>query len=93
MLGAMKVNTLFLRAKKRDYFDVYAIYKSGFSLEMLFEFSASTFPGVTRKLFATAPLFIEDIEDEGIDYLKPNQKITLKEIEAYFRLALQQFRV
>lgn len=93
LLAAMKVNTLFLRAKKRDYFDLFAIHSNGTSLERLFELSSSHFPGLTRKLFSTALVFIEDIQDESIDYLKPKQNVSLEKIQAHFKLALQKFKV
>ncbi len=84
LLSAMKVNTLFMRAKFRDYYDLYVINKESFTLPEIFGFSQKLLPGVTAKLFQNALIFISDIEDDSIKHLKPKYNVTLKKIAAYF---------
>lgn len=50
-LSAMKVNVLFLRAKYRDYYDLYFLSKEVHSLQQIFELSKNIVEGVTYKLF------------------------------------------
>ncbi len=87
----MKVKTLFMRPKKRDYFDLYSIVKSGMSLSEIYAESSTHFKGLTPKLFVTALTFIEDIEDENIDYLTSGEKSTLLEIQGFFKKELATF--
>lgn len=39
---------------------------------------------MTYKLFITALLYVDDIEDDDIDYLEPREKITKKAIRDFF---------
>ena len=84
ILSVMKVNTLFLRAKYRDYYDLYVINKTLYSLEELFNFSKKILPGITVKLFQNALIFVSDIEDDSIKHLKPKYKISIKKIASHF---------
>lgn len=84
LLTAMKVNTLFMRAKYRDYYDLYVINKELYSLQKTFDFSKKLLPGITVKLFQNALIFIADIEDDSIKHLKPKYKVTIKKIAAHF---------
>ncbi len=84
LLAAMKVNTLFLRAKYRDYYDLYVINKELFDLDELYLLSKKMLPGITVKLFHNALIFTNDIEDDSIKHLKPKHKITIKKIAAHF---------
>ena len=79
----MKTNTLFLRAKYRDYYDLYFLAHH-LSLRQIFEMSKDILSGINLKLFVTALTFIDDIEDEKLDYLKPEKKLSLKEIREFF---------
>jgi predicted nucleotidyltransferase component of viral defense system len=83
-LAVMKVNTLFLRAKYRDYYDLYVINKEVYTLNELFELSKKNISGITVKLFQNALIFISDIEDDSIKHLKPKYKILIKKIAAHF---------
>ena len=82
-IAIMKTNVLFLRAKYRDYYDLYFLSKN-FSLKQIYKLSENILDGINFKLFITALVFIDDIEDEDIDYLKPQENITLKDIQTYF---------
>ncbi len=84
LLSAMKVNTLFMRAKYRDYYDLYVINKELYTLQEIFNFSKKLLPGITMKLFQNALIFTADIEDDTINHLKPKYKVTLKKIAAHF---------
>lgn len=84
VLCAMKVNTLFLRAKYRDYYDLYVINKDVFSLQEIYGFSKTLIPGITLRLFQNALIFIKDIEDDSIKHLKPKYKVTLKKVATHF---------
>ncbi|WP_423303406.1 nucleotidyl transferase AbiEii/AbiGii toxin family protein [Deferribacter thermophilus] len=82
-IAIMKINTLFLRAKYRDYYDLYFL-EHHFSLKQIFELSKDILNGINLKLFITALTFIDDIEDEKLDYLKPVKELSLKEIRDFF---------
>ncbi len=84
-IAAMKVNVLFLRAKYRDYYDIYFLVKNGMSLKKMFQYSADILDGITYKLFATALLYIDDIEDDYIAYLEPKEKLGKEEIRAFLQ--------
>ena len=84
LLCAMKVNTLFLRAKYRDYYDLYVINKDVLSLREIYDFSKTLIPGITLRLFQNALIFMKDIEDDSIKHLKPKYKVTLKKIATHF---------
>lgn len=82
-IAAMKVNVLFLRAKYRDYYDLYCLSKS-ISLRKIFECSRGVVEGLTYKLFCTSLLYIDDIVDDNIDHLEPQEKISKKQIQEFF---------
>ncbi len=87
-LAIMKTNVLFLRAKYRDYYDLYFLVKK-FGIKKIYELSKEIVNGINFKLFATALLYIEDIEDENIDYLEPETKLALKDIQKFFEEKLK----
>lgn len=84
-IAAMKVNALFLRAKYRDYYDLYFLAKESISLKNIFKASEHIVEGVTYKMFAVALLYIEDIEDDNITYLKPKEKLSKEQIRDFFQ--------
>lgn len=84
LLCAMKVNTLSLRAKYRDYYDLYVINKERFTLKDIYDYAAFYLPGITKKVFGMQLTYIEDIEDENILHLSPKYKLTLKNIQKHF---------
>ena len=65
-ISTMKVNTLFLRATYRDYYDLYSLVKSGIGLKEIFDKSKNIVDGLTFKLFSIALVYIDDIEDDNI---------------------------
>ena len=83
-IAAMKVKVLFLRAKYRDYYDLYFLAKDVLSLKDIFKCSENIVEGITYKLFVVGLLYIDDIEDDNIDYLQPKEKITKKKIRDFF---------
>ena len=84
-ISAMKVNVMFLRAKYRDYYDLYFLVKDRISLKEIFEYSKNIVDGINFKLFAIALLYIDDIEDDNIRYLEPKESITKEEIRDFFQ--------
>ena len=84
-ISAMKVNVLFLRAKFRDYYDIYFLIKNGMSLEDIFQHSSNILEGITYKLFVTALLYVDDIEDDNITYLEPADNITKEKIRDFLQ--------
>lgn len=88
-IAAMKVNVLFLRAKYRDYYDIYFLTKECLSLRDIFKASEPIVEGVTFKMFAVALVYTDDIEDDNIDYLEPLEKTTKEEMRDFFQQRLQ----
>jgi len=88
-ISAMKVNTLFLRATYRDYYDLYFLAKSGIGLKEMFEYSKYIVEGLTFKLFSIALVYIDDIEDDNIGYLEPTKQISKEKIRDFFQERLQ----
>jgi predicted nucleotidyltransferase component of viral defense system len=88
-IATMKVNVLFLRAKYRDYYDIYFLVKQRMSLKDIFAVSEHIVEGITFKLFAVALVYIDDIDDDNISYLEPVEEIKKEEIRDYFQQRLQ----
>ena len=87
-IAAMKVNVLFLRAKFRDYYDLYFLIKKKMSIKKIFECSLSIVDGITFKLFAVALVYIDDIEDDNIEYLEPIESLDKIIIRDFFQKEL-----
>jgi len=83
-IAAMKTNVLFLRARYRDYYDLYFIAKKVMSLKEIFRCAQPVVSGLTYKLFSIALLYIDDIEDDGIAHLDPIEKLSKKDIRRFF---------
>ena len=83
-IAAMKVNVLFLRAKYRDYYDIYYLSKDAIGMKKIFNAGEQIMEGITYKLFITALLYIDDIEDDEIAYLEPKEKISKERIRNFF---------
>ncbi len=91
IIAGMKTHTLFLRAKYRDYYDLYFLIKV-LGIKEVFERSKLVMDGINFKLFSMALLYIDDIEDESIQYLEPIENISLKEIRGFFEVELKEIR-
>ncbi len=87
-IAAMKVNALFLRAKFRDYYDLYFLVKKSISIKRIFECSLNILNGITFKLFAVALVYIDDIEDDNIEYLEPIEELDKIKIRNFFQIEL-----
>ena len=92
-IAAMKVNVMFLRAKYRDYYDLYCLVKNRMNLKEIFEHSKHIVEGINFKLFAIALVYIDDIEDDNIAYLEPEEKISKEEIRDFFQAKLNKMVV
>jgi len=88
-LAILKTNVLFLRAKYRDYYDLYYLVQR-FGIKKIFEMSKDVIKGINFKIFAAALICIDDIEDENIDHLEPVQKLSLKDIQKFFEAELKK---
>ena len=89
-IAAMKINVLFLRAKYRDYYDIYFLVKKSMSLRKMFECSLNVPEGINFKLFSVALVYIDDIEDDTIEYLEPVENIKKEEIRDFFQYQLSK---
>jgi len=84
-IAILKVNVLFLRAKYRDYYDLYFLVKEVISIRVLFESSKQIITGITYKLFCIALLYIDDIADDNIAHLQPKELISKAAIRDFFQ--------
>lgn len=91
LLCAMKINTLSLRAKFRDYYDLYVLNIEKYSLNNMLEFAFKYIPGITKKIFGMQLTYIDDIEDENINHLVPKYKVSLSEIQMHFTNELKKY--
>lgn len=90
-LALMKVNTLFLRAKFRDYYDLYVLNCEHFSLKEMFEMTALKMKSLSKTLFQRALVFTDDIADENIQHLKPTQIVSLPLISKHFQNQIKKW--
>ena len=90
-IAGMKVNTLFLRAKFRDYYDLYAISKK-MDIKQIYENAKKVVTGINFKLFSVAIIYTDDIEDDNIEHLNPIYNISKKEISDYFVELLKRIK-
>jgi predicted nucleotidyltransferase component of viral defense system len=90
LITAMKVNTLSLRAKFRDYYDLYVIAKDVFDIKKIYEISIKYIPGLTKKIFSMQLSYIEDIDDERIEHMNPKYKVTLEEMQKFFEKEIKK---
>jgi len=91
LLTAMKINTLSVRAKFRDYYDLYVLSKEVFSITEMYSIAKDKIPGMTKKIFAIQISYVEDIDDEGIQHLSPRYEVNLNDIHKYFEKKIEQF--
>jgi len=87
-IAAMKVNVLFLRAKFRDYYDLYFLVKKVMSIKEVYEYSLNILEGINFKLFAVALVYVDDIEDDDIKYLEPIESLDKIMIRNFFQKKL-----
>ena len=85
---SMKILTIFLRAKFRDYYDLY-IFAKKYNLLRLIELGSKNLPGFSTKLFEKSIIFVDDIDDENIDYLNPIEQVSKIQIRNYFQLLIK----
>jgi len=91
-IAAMKTNVLFLRAKYRDYYDIYFLVKKSMSLEKIYECSLEILEGINFKLFSVALIYIDDIEDDNIEYLEPIEVVSKNDIRDFFQYELSKMK-
>ncbi len=91
-IAAMKINVLFMRARFRDYYDLYTISKERLTLKEIYENSRHIMKEINFKLFSIALIYTEDIEDDNIEHLSPKFKITKEAISEYFITELKKLK-
>ena len=91
-IATMKINVLFLRAKYRDYYDIYILAKKSMHLKKLFECGLGVVEGINFKLFSIALLYIDDIEDDNIEHLEPIEILSKEEIRDFFQIELDKIK-
>ncbi|MCF8296250.1 MAG: nucleotidyl transferase AbiEii/AbiGii toxin family protein [Saprospiraceae bacterium] len=91
ILTAMKLNTLFLRAKFRDYYDLFVINKEEYSISDMYEIIKNFMPQINKKLFQMALIFTDDIEEDNIEYLEPKYKVKITDIQKHFEKKVSKF--
>ncbi len=91
LLTAMKINTLFLRAKYRDYYDLYVINKKVYSIKEMFNIGKKYIPEINQKLFQMAMTYTNDITEDHIKHLKPEYKITTQAISKHFENEIKKW--
>jgi len=89
-IAAMKVNVLFLRAKFRDYYDLYFLVKKVMSIKKIYECSLKILEGINFKLFAVALVYVDDIKDDDIQYLEPIEELDKIKIRDFFQKELNK---
>ena len=89
-IAPMKVNVLFLRAKYRDYYDIYFLLKKSMTLREMFKYSLDVLEGINFKLFSVALLYTDEIEDDNIGYLEPIEVLSKDEIRDFFEFSLNK---
>jgi len=60
------------------------------SLKEIFEHSKNIVEGINFKLFAIALLYIDDIENDNIEYLEPQETISKEQIRDFFQVKLDR---
>lgn len=90
-LAAMKINTLFLRARYRDYYDLYVLNKEVFSFSELFEIGHKIMPELSMKLFQTSLVYTKDIKEDNIHHLSPRYETSIEEIVTHFRMEIDNW--
>lgn len=88
-IAAMKTNVLFMRAKYRDYYDLYFLARKVMSLQQIFECARPLVTGLNFKLFCIALTYIDDIEDDNIAHLEPQEVISKQAIRSYFETVIR----
>ena len=64
---------------------MYFLVKKSMSIKKVFESSLDVIDGISFKLFAVALLYIDDIDDDDIEYLEPVEIVDKKEIRDFFQ--------
>ena len=91
-IATMKVNVLFLRAKFRDYYDLYFLIKKVISIKEMYKCSLKILDGINFKLFAIALVYVDDIEDDNIKYLEPIEDLSKIQIRDFFQEELNKIQ-
>ena len=64
--------------------------KTVLSIKKVYECSLDVLDGINFKLFAVALVYVDDIEDDNIEYLEPIQKLDKIKIRDFFQIELNK---
>jgi predicted nucleotidyltransferase component of viral defense system len=83
-IGAMKIELILRRSEFRDYYDIYSILKSGYSLKNLISLASrySNFLLKTRDALGFLSNGINYQKEKGFELFKPVYQVDSREIEA-----------
>lgn len=84
VLTAMKIKTLFFRAKYEDYYDLYVINNEVYTIDEMFDIAKKYIKGINMRIFQQALMFADDIEDGNIEFFNPRYILDKREISNYF---------
>lgn len=89
-IASMKAYSLGRRQSLKDYVDIYKILSGGlYSLKKIVSDAIKKYgEAFNDRLFYEQLVFIDDIEDEAIDWIK--DKITKEEIQEYFKKVIKE---
>ena len=93
LLCVMKINTLFLRAKFRDYYDLYTMNLHSYPLEKMYDLAAPKLNNLNKTLFQKALIYIDDIQDENIGHLNPKYDVSLQHISEHFSQEIKKWNL
>lgn len=88
-LAAMKVHVLFVRAKYRDYYDLYYLIRT-LGLSSVYAAAKQVVDGLNPKLFFIALTYIDDVQDDNISHLAPAERISKQQIRQYFEQQIEK---
>ncbi len=89
-IGAMKIELILRRSEFRDYYDIYSILRSGYSLRNLVSLASrySNFLLKTRDVLGFLSNGMNYQKERDFELLKPEYLIDSREIEEYIRSAI-----
>lgn len=91
-LAAMKVHVLFVRAKYRDYYDLYYLVRT-LGLDRVYTAAKQVVDGLNAKLFFIALTYVDDVKDDSISHLSPAERISKQQIRQYFEQQIAKTRL
>jgi predicted nucleotidyltransferase component of viral defense system len=89
-IAGMKIGVLFNRQVYRDYYDIYAVLKSGISLRRVLDEAILFKPYLNDRLIAIQLTYPTLQQEENIQHLTPKHNVSLSTMIAFIREELKQ---